>query len=80
MASKQQQTRPAGWGTRVGATLLDGLIVWGIILVAMFFAAIFLLMSGNSLEAPLAWLIALASAGAYYVGSMTRPGPAGMAS
>lgn len=73
-SSEQQQPRPAGWGTRVGATLLDGLIVWGIVLVAMFVAAIFLLMSGHSLESPLAWLIALASAGGYYVGSMTRGG------
>jgi uncharacterized RDD family membrane protein YckC len=69
-----KQPRPADWGTRVGATLLDGLIVWGIVLVALFVAAIFMLMTGNSLDNPLPALIALVSAGAYYVGSMTRSG------
>jgi uncharacterized RDD family membrane protein YckC len=75
MASrKPPERRPAAWGTRVGATLLDGLIVWGIVLVAMFVAAILMLMSGGRLDGPLPALLAIVSAGAYYVGSMTRSG------
>jgi uncharacterized RDD family membrane protein YckC len=74
MASKQPKTRPADWGTRVSATLLDGLIVWGIVLVALFVAAIGLIMTGNHLGSPLPALIALVSGAAYYVGSMTRSG------
>src|SRR4051794_39560367 len=74
MASKSHKPRHAAWGTRVGATLLDGLIVWGIVLVAMFVAAIAMLMTGNSLDGALPALIALVSAVAYYIGSMTRHG------
>ena len=73
MATRQQQ-RLSGWGPRVGAALLDGLIVWGIVLVALFVAAIVMLITGSSFDGALPWLVTLVSAGAYYVGSMTRPG------
>jgi uncharacterized RDD family membrane protein YckC len=75
MASKQQRTKRAGWGPRVGAALLDGLIIWGLVLVALFLAAMLMLMSsGDGLGGGLSLLLTLSTACAYYIGSMTRSG------
>src|SRR4051794_40708193 len=75
MAAKQQRTKRAGWGPRVGAALLDGLIVWGILLVVMFVAAMFALMTnGGALDGAVSFLLSVGSACAYYIGTMTRRG------
>ena len=74
MGSKTQPTKRAGWGPRVGAALLDGLIVWGLILVVMFVAAMASLMTGMSLNRPVSLLLMLATACAYCIGTMTRVG------
>src|SRR4051794_597399 len=75
MAAAQQRTKRAGWGPRVGAALLDGLIVWGIILAVLFVAAMLSLVTGDgSLDGGLALLLSIASACAYHIGTMTRRG------
>src|SRR3954469_24247578 len=69
--------RRAGWGARVGAALLDALIVWGIVLVLLFVAAVASFVTGHGgLDKPLPLLIVLLTAAAYYLGTMTRPGEA----
>src|SRR4051812_36739107 len=68
------ERRFAAWGPRGGAALLDALVLWGIVLGALLAAASVLLITGNSLAGPLAWLIALGTTGTYYVGSMTGNG------
>ena len=58
----------------MGAALLDGLIIWGIVLVVMFVAAMVSLMAGISLDRPLSLLLTLGTAAAYSIGTMTRIG------
>ena len=75
MASKQQRTKRAGWGTRVGAALLDGLVVWGMILVVLFIAAmVSWTTTGDGLDRWFSLLLSLGTVGAYSIGTMTRPG------
>jgi uncharacterized RDD family membrane protein YckC len=74
MSSKPQRTKRAGWGPRVGAALLDGLMLWGMILVVLFFAAIVGFIAGDGLEGWVSLLLSVTTAGAYYIGTMTRPG------
>jgi len=75
MPGKQQRTKRAGWGPRVGAALLDALIVWGIVLVVLFVAAMFSLMGGDGgLDRALTLFLTVGSAGAYFVGTMIRAG------
>jgi len=75
MASKEQRTKRAGWGPRVGAALLDGLIVWGIILVVLFVAAMLSWTTSNGgLHGWSSLLLSLGTAGVYYVATMTRSG------
>src|SRR4051794_6512743 len=63
--------RPASWSARVSAALLDGLIVSGLGFVLAIVMVAILGLSGS-----LMLLTVLVAAGAYYAGSMSRPGTA----
>src|SRR3954469_25022030 len=67
--------RLAGWGTRAGAALLDGLIVWTLVLVAMFVMAMVRVFLGLEAMNFTLWLLIVFLCGsAYYAGTMTRAG------
>jgi uncharacterized RDD family membrane protein YckC len=68
MTPEQPPPRLATWGSRVGAALLDGLIVWGIALAALTVAA------AGGLPGGVWWLLLLIAFCAYYGATMTRKG------
>jgi uncharacterized RDD family membrane protein YckC len=72
----ERPPRLASWGSRVGAALLDGLIVWGIVFVAIIAAAIAAAPFGGSgdISGPVWLLLSFLGACGYYGFTMTRKG------
>src|SRR5688572_14332082 len=72
----RQPFRYANWGSRVGAALLDGLIVWAILFVAIIAAAIVAAPFGGAGEVsgPAWLLLSLLGASGYFGVTMTREG------
>src|SRR5215207_7601097 len=69
----ERPPRLASWGSRVGAALLDGAIVWLIAILAIAVAAIPSTIIGTG-GTPLWLLVSFLSAWAYYAATMVREG------
>ena len=70
----RQPVRYANWGSRVGAALLDGLIVWAIAIIAAIAAGIMAPLDGGDDVGPLWLLLWFLGSCAYYGGTMVRRG------
>jgi uncharacterized RDD family membrane protein YckC len=76
MTPQPRPVRLSSWGSRVGAALLDGMILWGITMVAIMVAAIVAAPFGgpDDIAGPLWLLFSFLGVCGYYGGTMTRQG------
>src|SRR5262245_43515448 len=73
MTGREPEHRNAGWWPRVGAALLDGGVLWVIMILAIIVSAI--VTGGDGDAQGWIWLLLfLVGGGSYYAGTMTRRG------